>query len=747
MRPSILSFTKPHSFILSKLSFSSIPNYKLSISSNYEKLLEICVSNKDLLSGKLIHSKIVTKGLEQDPYFATKLINLYSQCGEIRIAETIFTRVSYHNNNVYILNAMIRGYCVAGLHRKGLDLFYVKTGEGGVKPDSYTFSCVMKVCGLLCDVEICRDVHKFAFECGLDSDLFVSNAVIAMYGRCGCVIDGVQVFDEMLRRDIVSWNSVISLYIDNGLDLEAVGKVKELMKSGLRPDRVTILNVLSICSSVRVVREIHGYSVMNGYESSNEVCNTLISMYGKYGRIEEARSMFNRISTPDNVAWNALISSYAQNGYFEESKRLLMEMKVSGFDADVVTYSGIISSLCHNTMSTEALSVFMEMLGFKLKPDVVTMASILPAISDLRYVDYGKEIHGYTYRHRMEPDRRIRNSLISLYDKCGMINYAACVFAQIKDRDVISWSSMVVGYVQNGYFFEAYTTFREMVTDKVQLNPIPITSILSACAAIFGTRQGKEVHTWVIKNGYEDQTVVGSALIDMYAKCGNIISSKRVFNLITERDTVICNSMISGYAAHGLAEEALEIFHDVKEPDHVSFIAILSACNHGGLVDEGIKIFNGMKDFGVTPMEGHYACVVDILGRSSRIEEALKLVQSMPVEATSDVWGALLGASKIHSNFEVGVYGGTQLMDLRCERPGHYVMLSNILAGCHRWDEAEVMRTKMNDRGMKKGAGCSYIEVNKIIHSFIASEKTQHPESSNLFKVLWNINEHAKEIG
>ncbi|KAF9621876.1 hypothetical protein IFM89_028464 [Coptis chinensis] len=202
--------------------------------------------------------------------------------------------------------------------------------------------------------------------------------------------------------------------------------------------------------------------------------------------------------------------------------------------------------------------------------------------------------------------------------------------------------------------------------------------------------------------------------------------------------------MISGYADHGLGEKALEIFHRVKEPDQVSFIAILSACNHGGLVDEGIKIFNSMKNFGIVPREGHYACMVDILGRSGRLEEALELIRTMPVKATIDVWGALLGACKTHSNLGVGIYSGTQLMGLSCENPGHYVMLSNILADCYRWEEVEVMRKKMNERGVKKGAGYSSIEVDKRIHSFVANEKTQHPEWGSLLRVLRRLNVQMK---
>ncbi|KAF5199996.1 Pentatricopeptide repeat-containing protein [Thalictrum thalictroides] len=713
------------SISVSKICFSSIPN-----PSDYERLLKNCVINKNLALGILVHSKIVTKGLEQDSFFATKLINLYSNCGNISLAESVFDRVL--NCNVFLLNAMIRGYSTIGLYRKGLDLFYQKREEG-IEPDSYTFSCILKVCGLLSDLQQGKKIHNIAVECGLESDIFISNSLIAMFGRCGSVIDGVQVFDRMRKRDIVSWNSIISIYIENGFHWEAIVKVQDMVQSGLRPDPVTIVSVLSICTSVPTVREIHGYVLRNRYESTCEICNTLISMYGKYGRVEEAHHIFNKTDRADNVAWNALISSYAQNGDFEKSKRLLWEMKIRGFDADIFTYSGIISSLVQNKMPNDAMRIFSEMLNLGLVPDVITIASILPAISDIMYLDYCKQIHGYSYRNRLESDRRIRNALISAYSKCSLIQYASFVFTDTMGRDVISWSSMVVGFVQNNYFLEAHESFREMIIDKIQPNPIAITSILSAYAHLSGIRQGKEVHIWAFKYGFEDQTFVGSALIDMYAKCGNIVYSRRVFDLIMEKDTVICNSMITGYAVHGHVEKALEVFYMVKDPDQVSFIATLSACNHGGLVDEGIEIFKSMKNSGIIPRIGHYACMVDILSRSGRLEEALELVKTMPEEASVDVWGALLSASKIHSNFEVGLYCGTQLTDLSCENPGHYVMLSNILADSERWEEVEGMRRKMNDRGLKKGAGWSSIELNKGIHFFVANKKAQHPKWDTMY--------------
>uniref|UniRef100_A0A1D1Z651 Pentatricopeptide repeat-containing protein At5g16860 n=1 Tax=Anthurium amnicola TaxID=1678845 RepID=A0A1D1Z651_9ARAE len=705
------------------------------------RLLEWCLRDRDLVLGSRLHARIVTAGLQGDSFLAAKLVSFYSLCGNPSAAEAVFD--GFVETNVFVLNAAIRGYVCNGLHRRAIHAFCQK--REGVVPDSSTFSCVAKACALLSDLRKGRRLHGLAVASGLGSDLFVSNSLVCMYARCGSLADGVQVFERMPRRDTVSWNSVISAYARGGFDREALDRVREMVgRGGLRPDCVTLVSVLAACFSAETVEQVHGYAVRNGFESTSTVRNALISAYGKCGRVREARWAFNNYVRCDKVSWNALISCYAQNGFFEESMQLLRDMRASEIDLDVITYSGIISSLAQDDKPGEALEVFRELLGTGFNLDVITIASILPAISDLHCVNLCKEMHAYSYRHGMESERRVRNALVSVYGKCALIPYASGVFEEIGDRDVISWSSMVASYAQNGLCNEALHVFRQMITVEIEPNPISITSVLDACSAISGLKQGKEIHLWAVKNAVDGQTFVGSALIDMYAKCGRIIDSRRVFDLMKEKNLVTWNSMIGGYAFHGLGEEALKIFHRLEEPDEVSFIAALSACSHGGLVAEGIAIFNRMKDFNVSPREAHYACMVDILGRSGKLDRAMELIRTMPVEASTTIWGSLLGACKIYCNLDMGIHSGMQIIGSGSTDSGYYVTLSNILAEFGRWSDVEVTRGLMNEKGVKKGIGCTWIEVNKEVHSFVAKSRVQHPEWGYLFRVLTFLNEHMK---
>ncbi|XP_020597769.1 pentatricopeptide repeat-containing protein At5g16860-like isoform X2 [Phalaenopsis equestris] len=549
----------------------------------------------------------------------------------------------------------------------------------------------------------------------------------------------------MPQRDVVTWNSIISAYALNGFDSDAVEKLSEMIGCGFKPDQVTVISILTFCSAIDiVVREVHGFVLRNGIESAPMIQNALISAYGKCGLTEDAQRIFNGLVWKDKVTWNALIASYAQNGLFEESLQLLRDMKVCSFDLDVVTYSGIISSLTQNNMSNEAMVVFNELLNDGLKPDVVAIASVLPSISQIFCLDYCKETHGYSFRNSLETDRRVRNALVSVYSKCGSVQYAKEVFEKIKDRDVISWSSMVVGYSQNQYFGESLETLRQMILDEIEPNPVTVTSALSACAGVSTLRLGKELHLWATKNSFEGQAFVGSALIDMYAKCGRIRNSRAVFDLMDDRNLVSWNSMIAGYAIHGLAHNALKIFEMVTEPDDVTFIAALSACSHGGLVEEGIAIFDRMKEFKLAPRESHYACMIDLLARSGRVEEALEMVRTMPEKASVEIWGVLLGACMVHSNFEIGVYTGEQIIDSGSANSGYYVLFSNVLANFGRWGDVEEMRRNMKEKGVRKGSGCSWIQVNKRVHSFVAKGRTQHDEWESLFSVLKFLSEQMK---
>lgn len=303
------------------------------------------------------------------------------------------------------------------------------------------------------------------------------------------------------------------------------------------------------------------------------------------------------------------------------------------------------------------------------------------------------------------------------------------VFGSMSQGDVVSWTTMIAGYVQNGHANDAVKLFRQILLVDMKLDPIIITSVLAAIASLAALQQGKEIHGYTIRRGILANVFVGSALIDMYAKCGNVDIAQKVFYQLPEKNVVSWTAMIVGYGMHGLSGDAFTFFSQMQQagikPNHITFIGLLSACSHAGLVDKGRQYFDCMtKDYCIKPQIDHYACMIDILGRAGHLDEALRFLNMMPLEPGPAIWGSILGACRIYRNIKLGKLAAEHLFDLEPNNPGNYVLLSNIYTQSGRWDEAVQVRALMKDRELKKMPGCSWINVKNRVHAFVAEEVT-----------------------
>ncbi|KAK1586555.1 hypothetical protein Q3G72_003712 [Acer saccharum] len=253
---------------------------------------------------------------------------------------------------------------------------------------------------------------------------------------------------------------------------------------------------------------------------------------------------------------------------------------------------------------------------------------------------------------------------------------------------------------------------------------------LSACAHLAALQVGKQIHQSVIKSGYVKDLFVGNSLITMYAKCGRIAKAELVFNDIDEVDIISWNSLIAGYALNGYGKEAIELFEDMLmkgvAPDQVTFIGVLSACSHAGLVSQGLKLFKSMTElYAIEPLVEHYACIVDLLCRAGRLNEAFEMVTEMKIKPNAGIWGTLLGACRIQRNVELGKISAEKLLELEPWNTSHYTLLSNIYAEAGRWDEVEKVRALIKGSGAEKQPGCSWIEIRNQVHTFLSDAPTQ----------------------
>eukprot|EP01018_Ginkgo_biloba_P019534 Gb_23934 [translate_table: standard] len=551
-----------------------------------------------------------------------------------------------------------------------------------------------------------------------DQNIIFLTKLVTMYAMSGSMADARLLFDKICPRNVPLWNAMIRAYAWNGPFEEALELYYQMKLTGIQPNKFTFPFVLKACASLSALQDgmgIHDDIIRDGFESDHFVGNSLVAMYAKCGSIETARQVFDKMLVRDLISWNAMIAGYAQNGHAKEAWTLLKEMQRQG-----------------------------------IKPDLITVVSILPVCSLVYGLQQGKGFHTYLIRSGFESSVFASNALVDMYAKCGSTEIARQLFDKMYKRDVISWNAMIAGYAQNGHWNEALILLSQMQLQNVKPNLVTMASILSACAHLSALQQGKEIHGYIIRSETISD-VVGNALIDMYAKCGSIEIARQLFDKMSKGNVVSWNAMIAGYGMHGHSENALSLFSQMQQkgmkPDHITFVSVLSACSYACLLDEGIRCFNSMsQDYCITPMVEHYACMVDLLGRSGLLDEAHNLIKNMPLKPNGAVWGALLGACRIHGNIVLGEHAAEHLFELEPENSGCYVLLSHIYAEAGRWDGVAKVRKIMKDRRVKKSPGCSWIEINNRVHTFFMGDKL-HPQSEKIDAMLATLAAQMKEAG
>ena len=441
----------------------------------------------------------------------------------------------------------------------------------------------------------------------------------------------------------------------------------------------------------------------------------LVNFYSVCDSLRNAHLLFDRIPKSNLFLWNVLIRGYAWNGPYEA-----------------------------------AISLYHQMLEYGLAPDNFTFPFVLKACSALSAIEEGRNIHEHAIRTGWETDVFVGAALIDMYAKCGCVRSAREVFDKIEERDAVLWNSMLAAYSQNGHPDESLALCSEMALAGLRPTEATLVTVISASADIAALPQGKELHGFSWKHGFESNDKVKTALVDMYAKCGSVKVARNLFEQLKEKRVVSWNAIITGYAMHGHANEALDLFEEMKEkslPDHITFVGVLAACSHGGLLDEGWMFFESMvRDYRIVPTIQHYTCMVDLLGHCGRLDEAYNLIMQMRAMPDSGVWGALLNSCKIHGNVELGEVALEKLIELDPDDSGNYVILSNIYAQAGKWEGVARLRKLMIDRGIKKGTAYSWIEVKNKVYAFLSGD-TSHPDSDAIYTELKRLEGRMKEAG
>ncbi|KAK9060735.1 hypothetical protein SSX86_021441 [Deinandra increscens subsp. villosa] len=742
----------------------------------YGDLLQGCVYDRNLSLGKQIHSRIVKKGepLVKNGYIETKLVVFYAKCDQLDVASSLFRRVV--EQNVFSWAAVIGLHCRLGFLENAL-LGFCEMVENGFQADNFVVPNVLKACGGLLLVGFGKGVHGYVIKMGFEECVFVASSLVDMYGKCGALEDARKVFDKMPERNVVTWNSMMVSYSQNGMFEEAIQVFADMRKEDIQPTVVTMVSFLSASANICAIEEGkqgHSIAILNGLDEGKIVGTSLINLYSKTGLVKDAEKVFGKMRKKDVVAWNLMVSCYVRDNDIEKTINMCSEMLLEGLKFDSVTMTLIATGAGDNQNLKLGKETHCQCIRNNLMFDMAVASSIIDMyakcnkIYDARrvfsslhtkdlvlwntllaaYAEVGSsgETLKLFYQMQLEgipPNVVSWNSVILAFLKNGQVKEAMVSFSEMDsfgvEANLITHTILITGLVQNGYVDEAIKIFVEMQVKGIKPNSVSIVGVLSACKSRASLQLGKAIHGYVLRHGMHMNSVLATSMVDMYAKCGNINQSKKVFDMILVKQLPLYNTMISGYALHGCHSEAIAIFRELNnqgvKPDSITFTHVLSSCRHCGLVNEGVEIFVSMiTKYDMSPSMEHYGCVVSLLSKCGKFE-AFRLVKNMPFKPDSHILGSLLVSCREHNEIDIAKHLSENLIKLEPNNSGNYTALSNAYAANGLWDEVSDLRSLMKEKGVKKNPGCSWVQTGKELHVFVANDRS-NSQSDEIYAML-----------
>ncbi|CAN1218125.1 Putative pentatricopeptide repeat-containing protein At1g17630 [Linum perenne] len=543
----------------------------------------------------------------------------------------------------------------------------------------------------------CEQLHAKFIVSGSTESAFLGSLLVSTYARFGRLSDAQMVFDAappLCFSNLLFWNSILRANVTGEWYDNALRLYVRMRNMGNFGDGFTFPLVIRACkylgsSSSKLCQVVHCHALEAGFQNHLHVSNELIGMYSKLGRMGDARKVFDRMSVRTTLSWNMMVSGSSFNcdgaGALEIFRRMESE---GGLKPNLVTWTSLISSHARSGLHLETLTLFSLMRKTGIGVNAEALAVILSVCSDLGAFSVGKSIHGHVVKYGFKDYLFVKHALICLYGKSGNATDAHSLFHEIENKNIVSWNALITSYTDAGLCDEALEIFLQL--------------------------------------------------------------KRSVFEKLERKDLISWNSMIKGFGMHGLALDALDTFSHMiscgHQPDGITFVAVLSACSHAGLVDEGRSLFDEMlKDYLIEPQMEHYACMVDLLGRSGLLEEASDVVKNMPMEPNAYVLGALLNSCRMHKNTVVAENTASQMLSLSSNTAWSYMLLSNVYAASGRWEDSAKTRVSARTKGLKKTPGESWIEVNKIFRKFSAGDNVKE-DSEEIYRVLEELTLQMEDI-
>lgn len=632
----------------------------------YGSILKACSSKVALLEGSLTFLLIIDRGLEQEEFLGSIIIDMFAKCGCLEDALCVFEKLS--KCDLVVWNALITGisqYNGLAHGYKTLEVFFKMMFQHGLMPDIVTFSSVLKACCNIGSLAQAKFIHTYVVERGFCSVTLVLNTLISVYVDCGRPYDAYKIFCGMQERDAITWNAIIAGYCQHGLLQEAfqlfqdsqqdcggapdmpswnslvagyaqhgrgwegIALFNRMQQEGLLPDKYTFIGVLNACACVgaaEMCRLFHFQILECSLMSDIFVVNSLIDMYSKCGILVMARNVFDRSPKQHTVTWNAMIGGYAVHGHHDMAHLLVQQMKKQ-----------------------------------ECKPDTGT------------------------------------------------------------------WNAMLAGLVHKGNLFEAFQVLAEMFREGTHPDDATFVTMVKGCSSVGALNLGKQTFVYATASNLDSNIAVRNSCIDMYAKCGVLKEALILFEKSQERDRVTWNTIIAAHALHAEVEISLAFFEGMQregvKPDVATFAILLSACSRMGLLNEIHLFFSNMNAmYKVSPTLEHLNCLVDILGRAGQLSEAENILKALPMHMDSVGWIALLNNCNTYSNVELGRHCFDRVCSVDASLGSAFVIMSNILANAGCWDDLGKVQALRKSSAAWKKPGMAFIEVKDKLMKFTVGE-------------------------
>ncbi|KAL8152231.1 hypothetical protein V2J09_009991 [Rumex salicifolius] len=569
-----------------RLTRQIVGDFSFMNSSPFANLLDWCIRSKSLKDAQRIHARILKTHFASEVFIQNRLIDAYAKCGCLGDARKVFDRMPVRNT--FTSNSIIGALTRLGFLDEALRLFWsipqpdqctwnsivsglaqhgrfeeaiewvVKMHKEDFCLNEYSFGSAISACSGLLDLSIGTQVHGLLSKSPYVMDVYMGSALVDMYAKCGDVRCARRNFDEMRVRNVVTWNSLITCYEQNGPAMEALKVFVRMMGSGVRPDEVTLASVVSACATLaafREGREIHSQVVkVEKYRNDTVLSNALVDMYAKCGKIAEARRIFDRMRVRNVISETSMVCGYAKASSVSAAKSLFLEME----DRNIVSWNALMAGYTQNGEYEEAFGLFCLLKKESVWPTHYTFGNLLNSCANLANLNLGRQTHTHVVKHGFrfqsgpDSDIFVGNSLIDMYMKCGSVEDGCWVFEHMLHRDCVSWNAVIVGYAQNGYGSLALHFFKKMLESGEKPDNITFIGVLSACSHAGLLEEGRHYFNSMTRlHGVVPLKDHYTCMVDLLGRAGCLKEAKNLIETMPIRsDTVIWASLLAACRVH-----------------------------------------------------------------------------------------------------------------------------------------------------------------------------------------------------